>query len=119
MSDPEDRRKFPRFMISLPVLFGRKAPEPLTAGAGCTHDLSEEGACLELPERLAAPSALQLQFQMGQGDLELGAVVVWAAVIRGKGDGVLHGVKFSDPTPDQQQALRSLLRSEEQARRQA
>jgi len=111
MPEPVEKREVPRSAIKLPVLYRRKAPAPVKAGVGWTHNLGEEGACLELTDRLEASSALQLVFQTDQGCLNLSAMVIWAAGISSKGEGVLHGVTFPELTPDQRQDLRELLRS--------
>jgi hypothetical protein len=111
MSEIEEKRDTPRSLIELPVLYRRKAPEPVKAGAGWTHNLSEDGACVELSERLEPPSSVQLLFQTDQGGLDLSAVVMWAAAIRAKEHGILHGVTFTDLTPDQRKGLKELLRA--------
>jgi len=111
MPDLVEKRQSARHSIKLPFLYKRKAPEPGLTGVGWTHNLSEDGGCLELTDRLKAPSALQVLFQTDKGGLDLSAVVVWAAVVRPEGSGILHGVAFPDLAPDQRQALRELLRS--------
>jgi hypothetical protein len=111
MSELAEKRNVPRSEIRRPVLFRRKAPGFLKAGVGWTHNLSDEGACLELSDRIEESSAIQILFQTDQGGLAIGAVVIWAAALRQKGEGVLHGVNFPDLTPDQRQALQELLRS--------
>ncbi len=111
MPEIEEKRHATRSLIQLPLLYTRKAPEPVKAGAGWTHNLSEEGGCVELSERLEAPSSVQLRFQTDQGGLDLGAVVIWAATIRAEGHGILHGVTFADLTPDQWKGLKELLRA--------
>ncbi len=111
MAEPVEKRQSPRPTLRLPVLYRRKAPVPVKAGAGWTHNLSEEGACLELADRLAQASTLHLVFQTENGALELSAVVVWAAVIGEKGEGILHGVTFVALTPDKREALRAFLRA--------
>jgi hypothetical protein len=111
MPEIEEKRHVARSLMQLPVLYRRKAPEPVRAGAGWTHNLSEEGACMELSERLEAPSSIQLVFQTDQRGLTLSAEVIWAAAIKAKDHGVLHGVTFTDVTPDQRKALKELLRA--------
>jgi hypothetical protein len=110
MAEQVEKRQFPRFPIKLPVLYTRRSPAPAKQGTGWTHDLSEVGACLELTDRLEASSTLQLVFQTDQASLNLNGVVIWAAVIRQKGDGILHGVAFPEITLDQRQTLREFLR---------
>jgi hypothetical protein len=50
-------------------------------------------------------------FQTDQRGLTLSAEVIWAAAIKAKDHGVLHGVTFTDVTPDQRKALKELLRA--------
>jgi len=109
MSELAEKRQVLRSEIKLPVLYRRKDPAPIKAGVGWTHNLSDEGACLELSGRLEDSSSIQLLFQTDHGGLAIGAVVIWAAAIRQKGEGILHGVDFPDLTPDQRQALHELL----------
>ena len=45
------------------------------------HNLSDEGACLELSDRLEESSAIQLLFQTDHGGFAVGAVVIWAAAL--------------------------------------
>jgi PilZ domain-containing protein len=111
MPERLERRHFPRSQIRLPVLYRRTAPTPIASGVAWTHNLGEAGACLEIAERLEAPSTLRLLFQTDQGGLDLHAVVEWVAVIKVEGGGKLHGVTFLEVTPDQLQAIRELLRS--------
>ena len=111
MSELAEKRKVLRSEIRRPVLYRRKAPGPIKAGVGWTHNLSDEGACLELSGRLEDSSSIQLLFQTDHGGLAVGAVVIWAASLRQRGEGILHGVNFPDLTPDQRQALHELLRS--------
>lgn len=109
MSKLEEKRQFPRYAIKLPVLYRRKAPPPMKTGTGWTHDLSEGGACLELTDRLEASSVLELLFQTEHGSLEFTAAVMWAATMRQKGEGILHGVAFTELGPRQREALRELI----------
>jgi len=51
MSELTEKRQVFRSEIRLPVLYRRKAPGPIKAGVGWTHNLSDEGACLELSDR--------------------------------------------------------------------
>jgi hypothetical protein len=76
------------------------------------RNLSQGGACLELEERLPAPTPLQIQLQTDQGTVEVEAQVVWEAerVSKGPaGEGVLHGVAFTYLAAEQMQAIRTLL----------
>jgi len=109
-----EKRSVPRIPIKLPFLYQPKTPERAKSGTGWTHDLSEEGACLELPNRLAKGSTIRLLFQTDRFGLDLVAVVAWTAMLQQKGEGVLHGVSFSDLTPVLRQVLQDLVRSEGQ-----
>ena len=109
MSELTEKRQVFRSEIRLPVLYRRKAPGPIKAGVGWTHNLSDEGACLELSDRLEESSAIQLLFQTDDGGFAVGAVVIWAAALRQRGEGILHGLDFPDLTPDQRRALHELL----------
>ena len=111
MPELTEKRKILRSEIKRPVLYRRKAPGSIKAGVGWTQNLSEEGACLELSDRIEESSVIQLLFQTDHGALAVGAVVIWAAALRERGEGVLHGVDFHDLTPDQRQALHELLHS--------
>ena len=111
MSELAEKRQVFRSEIRLPVLCRRKAPGPIKAGVGWTHNLSDEGACLELSDRLEESSAIQLLFQTDHGGFAVGAVVIWAAALRQRGEGILHGVNFPDLTLDQRQALHELVHS--------
>jgi hypothetical protein len=115
MPELVEKRSVLRFPVTLPFLFKPNAPTPVKSGTGWTHDLSEEGACLELPSRFPKASTMRILFQTDRGGLDLGAVVIWTAMLQQKGEGVLHGVSFPDLTPDQRQTLRDLLRAERPA----
>ena len=81
MAELAEKRKVLRSEIRRPVLYRRKTPEPIKAGVGWTHNLSDEGACLELSDRLEESSAIQLLFQTDHGGFAVGAVVIWAAAL--------------------------------------
>ncbi len=114
MPETVEKRAFPRTQVRLSFHFTLNAPRPVESDMGWTHNLGEEGACVKLPNRLEEGSGLRLVFQTDQGPLELPAVVIWRSMIRQRGEGVLHGVTFSELNPDQQQALRAFLRSKGQ-----
>ena len=112
MPEPAEKRAFLRTHAKLPFLYRPKASVPVKSGVGWTHNLGDEGACLTLPTRLEEGSGIRLVFQTDRGALELSAVVIWRSMVRQRGESILHGVTFSELNPDQQQALRELLRSE-------
>ncbi len=120
MSQWPVQRRFLRYPIQLPVLHDAASPGSAKSRAGWTRDLSEGGACLELDERLPAPSLLPIRLQTEQGAIEVEAQVVWEVETRERGEtegGILHGVAFTHLSPDQLQALRALLLSHSQGRR--
>jgi hypothetical protein len=107
--DPSDRRKYPRIDVDFPVSYTRTVPLPEVKGVGSTHNLSEEGACLELAQRLGPPSILQVELQTDQGVLALSAAVTWAAIIKEKGEGIIHGVVFARLGAEQREMIRRVL----------
>ena len=120
MSEWPAQRRFPRQPIHLPVLHDATSPGSTGRRAGWTRDLSEGGACLELGERLPMPGLIHIQLQTDRGAIEVEAQVVWETGAReeAKGEGwILHGVAFTRLSPDQLQALRDLLLSQDQDRR--
>jgi hypothetical protein len=114
MEDFAIQRRFPRYRMALPVLY-KLLPEAVSVGAGWTRDVSEGGACVELDERVWPGTPLQLRVQTGQGSIDLKAQVAWAGEQKSDG-GTLHGVAFLQVPAAQRQALRELLRTEEEAR---
>ena len=109
-----EKRSVPRLPISVPFLFRPNTTPLVKTATGWTHDLSEEGACLELPNRLAKGSTVRLLFQTDRYGLDLVAAVVWTAMLQQKGEGILHGVNFTDLTPVLRQAIQDFIRSESQ-----
>lgn len=110
------QRRFPRYPVRLPLLYKLKDAARVRAGMGWTRDLSEGGACLELADRLEPSSPLRLLLQTDQGSLEVPAEVIWSGKSGAAGEGVLHGVKFTQIPPDQHQSLRDLLLRKGQVR---
>jgi hypothetical protein len=115
VSDWSVQRRFPRYVIQLPVLHKTRDPAADKAG-GWTRDLSEGGACVELAEGLCLRMPLRLLFRTDRGGFELQAQVVWVGGPSRLGGGILHGVTFTSLPPDQLQALRDLIRSKGQVR---
>jgi hypothetical protein len=106
------RPRSPRYRVTLPVDYHALAQEGrvFRIGAGQTRDLSETGACLELPDRLSLGTALSLVLHMESDRLTVQATVVWVERTRLPAGGTLHGVIFSQITPEQRQGLQALLR---------
>jgi PilZ domain-containing protein len=104
----------PRYQIVLALAYtttseGAQIPE---AGSGWTRNLSETGACLELPEALAPGTPLSLVLRTEGDRLTLAARVGWVAHPSLPEGRTLHGIIFPQLTPDQRQGLQALLRRE-------
>jgi PilZ domain len=106
-----DVRQCPRYPIQIPVLHKPKNPAPNSAGVGWTRNLSEGGACVELGQRLRPPMPLRVRLQTDRGPIELEAQVTWAEESDSPRGGILHGVAFTQTSPDQLSALQELLLS--------
>jgi hypothetical protein len=116
VSDWSVHRRFPRYVIQLPVLHKTSHPAPGQAEVGWTHDLSEGGACVELAEGLWLRMPLRLLFRTDRSAIELQAQVVWVGGPGQLDGGILHGVAFTHLLPDGLRALRDLIRSKGQMR---
>jgi hypothetical protein len=112
MPEMPEKRHLSRQAVRLPFLYRLKTPIAVTAGAGWTHNISEEGACLELPDRMEESSAFQILFQTDHGSLSLGVEVIWAAKIREREGGIIHGVDFPGLSDEKRQALRDFIAGE-------
>lgn len=108
MTDWLGRRKCARYPIVVPLLYGSNGAEPVMMGAGWTRDLSEGGACLELPERLEVSAFVRLFLRTDQGSIATEVQVIWARESP-LPDGTFHGVAFAHRVSAQHQALRELL----------
>jgi hypothetical protein len=106
--------RFPRYQIRLPVL-QKTAPTANRVEVGWTRDLSEGGACLELPTRLPSPSRIWLRLQADRGPIELEARVAWSGEPPAPGRGAVHGVAFLGTTGTQRLALHEMLAARGQA----
>jgi c-di-GMP-binding flagellar brake protein YcgR len=102
----------PRYFLTLPVRYQAMPEEGRVSrtGLGQTRDLSETGACLELPDPLTLGTFLSLALPVEPDRLTVQATVVWVERARLPGAGTLHGVTFPQITPDQRQGLQALLR---------
>lgn len=108
------QRRFPRYRMTLPVLY-RSTPGSGSVGAGWTRDLSEGGSCVELDERIWPRTPLQIRLHTDRGSFELKAKVAWLGQPNPDG-GNLHGVTFIQVPAAQRQELRDLLRTKEDTR---
>jgi hypothetical protein len=113
--------------MQLPLQQKLRASGAAGVGVGWTRDVSEAGACVELPEFLRPQLPLQVRLHTDRGPIETEAQVVWEAEgqavwmaaaqavwawepgpFRG---GVLHGLAFTQMGPTHLQALRTVLHS--------
>ncbi len=102
----------PRYLVTLPVRYQALPEEGRVSrtGSGQTRDLSETGACLELPDRFALGAFLSLGLHVESDSLTVQAAVVWVEQAGLPSAGTCHGVTFPQITPEQQQGLQALLR---------
>ncbi len=102
----------PRYEMNLPVHYQAPpgGPPGAHAGSGQTRDVSETGACLDLPEPLPTGALVSLILDSEAGPLALEATVVWGERGSPSGGKIRHGVTFSTLSLEQQQSLGALLR---------
>ena len=102
----------PRYVVTLPVRYETLPEEGRVSrtGSGQTRDLSETGACLELPDCFALGAFLSLGLSVESDSLTVQAAVVWVEQVGLPSAGTCHGVTFPQITPEQQQGLQALLR---------
>jgi hypothetical protein len=112
-------RQFPRYPLVVPVLHKPRVPMGIRPGIGWTRNLSEGGACVELAELLPSHLPLRMLLQADRGPIQVEAEVVWATEVDAAGEGVSHGVTFTQVPPDQLQILRNLLASSKGQQRHA
>ncbi len=109
MSDQSTEQRSSRYPIQLPLLFKPSAPAPIRVGVGWTLNLAENGACVELSERLPPQTSLHVRLRTEHGPIDLDAEVIWAGEPLSPGGGIPHGLTFTRIAPEQDQALRNLL----------
>ncbi|MBP2672304.1 MAG: PilZ domain, partial [candidate division NC10 bacterium] len=103
MSGGAKPHRSPRYQIALSVTY-RTTPKGMAAaleGSGRTRNLSDTGGCLELVERLAPGTPLNLVLLDEGGNFTLPAQVVWVGHPRRPSGGTMHGVTFLQMTADQ------------------
>lgn len=121
MHTGSEQRRSPRYPIQLPILHRLEVSGPTLAGVGWTRDLSEVGACVELPDLLRPHTSLRVRLRMDRGIVESEAQVVWESQVQvvwagesgPAAGGVLHGITFTQIGPDHQRTLRELLSRDE------
>jgi len=109
MREWEAKRRFPRYLVHLSLLYEVTPPADSGVGVGWTLELSEGGACLELAERLPPQTTFRLHLQTKGGPIDVDGRVVWAGEPDLPG-GICHGVAFTRIAPDHLVVLRNLLR---------
>jgi len=103
------KRCHPRYPVVLSIVYRLKGPVPASAGVGRTRNVSERGACLELPETLPPATPLSVGLPTSQGELGMEAEVVWVGGPVSPRGGVPHGVTFIEVAWEQHQALWGLV----------
>lgn len=103
------QRRHPRYPVVLSIVYRLKGSGPASAGMGRTRNVSEGGACLELPEALPPATPLSVGLPTEQRELRMEAEVVWVGWPGPPGGGVLHGVAFIEVTSEQHQTLWGLV----------
>ena len=121
MTQTVSERRFPRFAVQVPVRHASAATPQAPSRVGWIRNLSQGGACIEMEERLPAPSPLQIRLQTDRGSVDVEAQVVWEAERSAEkpedGGGMLYGVAFTYLAPEQMQAIQTLLPAEGKMRR--
>lgn len=97
-----------RHAIGLPFRYRRSTEAAYRPGVGWTRDLSGRGAWVELPERVAPPTLLEISLHTPGEPLCLVAQVVWGCPEPHERSR-LHGVRFTHVTSAQRQRLGVLL----------
>jgi hypothetical protein len=109
MPGAEKHRKHPRHPLILSIVYQRADSGEAARGVGWTRNLSEGGACLELPDPLPEATPLRVALQTDLGSLWMDAEVVWAGRAEDAAEGVPHGIAFVQVTQEQAQALGDLV----------
>lgn len=99
---------FTRYAIELPFRYRQSREAAYRPGVGRTRDLSGGGTWVELPERVAPPTLLEVSLHAPGEPLRLAAQVVWGCSDLDE-QSRLHGLRFTHVTPAQRQRLGVLL----------
>jgi hypothetical protein len=102
------RDQLTRCATDIRIRYRRTTESALSTEGGRVRDLNERGAWVELPERVAARSALVIVLETPQGDLPLVAHVAWTCPEL-CAPPFLHGLLFTSVTPERRQRLRALI----------
>ena len=109
MAFEQPHRKFARYPAQLPLIYDPEDEAAHRVGPGWTRELSPEGACLELGERLKCRETLHLKLRTTHGSIETDAKVIWVGEPASPTDGIPHGVIFSQLSPEDTRILLSQL----------
>lgn len=109
-----ERRRYPRFIVDLPIEYYRINSSTGHAGRGL--NISESGLLIYFPEEIEVHQYLRLKLFLSSGSesntIEVMAEVVWKDIHLGKGWGDYRcGVKFIDVPPDDLAKLINFLGS--------
>ncbi len=119
----ERTRRFPRYVVEAPVQWrprGITGPDDPAYALGVARILSEGGLMVELPERLAIASLVDLQVDLPGGPLAAGGKVVWSRsreIAKGRADAYAHGIQFLEMNATAQAALRTAIDTAGSSRR--
>jgi c-di-GMP-binding flagellar brake protein YcgR len=107
-----ERRRYPRFIVDLPIEYYRINSSIGHAGRGLS--ISEGGLLIYFPEEIEVDQHLRLKLFLSSGaesnTIEVMAEVVWNDIHLGKGWGDYRcGVKFIDVPPDDLAKLKIFL----------
>jgi len=109
-----ERRRYPRFIVDLPIEYYRINSSIGQTGRGLS--ISEGGLLIYFPEEIEVSQYLRLKLFLSSGSelntIEVMAEVVWKDIHLGKGWGdYRYGVKFIDVPPDDLDRLKNFLES--------
>ncbi len=111
-----ERRKYPRFKISLPIKYSRVDYDVLEELKGRALNISEGGLEIHLSESLEVGQQLVLKLLYSVGSapnmLEVLAEIVWADFnVGGQWGNWRYGVRFVEVSPDNMNKLKNFIQS--------
>ena len=108
-----ERRRYPRFIVDLPIEYYRINSSIGQAGRGLS--ISEGGVLIYFPEEVEVSQYLRLKLFLSLGSelntIEVLAEVVWMDIHLGKGGDYRCGVNFIDISPEDRRKLKNYLMS--------
>jgi hypothetical protein len=100
----QDRRKFPRLKVSVPIELRPEGSQFPIRGA--TSDLSLNGCYVEMTFTFPVATVLEIRLQLGEPTLALAIVVTCDTQVG-------NGITFTKMLPEDQDRLRSYLEAAE------